>query len=202
MREPISALVAPLAVNRFVRKSAGNLRFFRPIERTENVFRREIGGGREAGIEQSLCAGRPAGGMDERAIRRRSICAKMDDGRFLLMRHTMRKRMKAKLVEIKETLNRMLHVPVPEQGRWLGQEVRGYLAYHAVPTPSIASMSSSLGMATISFDLSATLTCPNTSRRCAANAVTMWLAVPVFYPCPSGATSCHRSQWHRAKGRR
>ena len=58
----------------------------------------------------------------------------MDDGRFLLMRHTMRKRMKAKLVEIKETLNRMLHVPVPEQGRWLGQEVRGYLAYHAVPT--------------------------------------------------------------------
>ena len=62
------------------------------------------------------------------------ICAKMDDGRFLLMRHTMRKRMKAKLVEIKETLNRMLHVPVPEQGRWLGQVVRGYLAYHAVPT--------------------------------------------------------------------
>ena len=140
--------------------------------------------------------------VDERAIRRRSICTKMDDGRFLLMRHTMRKRMKAKLVEIKETLNRMLHVPVPEQGRWLGQEVRGYLAYHAVPTPSIASMSSSLGMATISFDLSATLTCANTSRRRAANAVTMWLAVPVFYPCPSGATSCHRSQWHRAKGRR
>jgi hypothetical protein len=26
----------------------------------------------------------------------------------------------------------MRHVPVPEQGRWLGQAVRGYLAYHAV----------------------------------------------------------------------
>ncbi len=66
------------------------------------------------------------------------ICAKSADGRFLLMRHTMRKRLQAKLVEIKETLYRMLHVPVPEQGRWLGQVVRGYLAYHAVPTNSQA----------------------------------------------------------------
>jgi hypothetical protein len=24
--------------------------------------------------------------------------------------------------------------PIPEQGRWLGQVVRGYFAYHAVPT--------------------------------------------------------------------
>ena len=52
------------------------------------------------------------------------------------MRHTIAKRMRAKLVEIKEALNRMRHVPVPEQGRWLGQVVRGYLAYHAVPTNS------------------------------------------------------------------
>jgi hypothetical protein len=44
--------------------------------------------------------------------------------------------MRAKLVEIKEALNRMRHVPVHEQGRWLGQVVRGYLAYHAVPTNS------------------------------------------------------------------
>jgi RNA-directed DNA polymerase len=28
----------------------------------------------------------------------------------------------------------MLHVPLPEQGRRLGQMVRRYLAYHAVPT--------------------------------------------------------------------
>ena len=52
------------------------------------------------------------------------------------MRHTIAKRMRAKLVEIKEALNRMRHVPVPEEGRWLGQVVRGYLAYHAVPTNS------------------------------------------------------------------
>ena len=46
-------------------------------------------------------------------------------GRFILMRHTIAKRMRAKLVEIKEALNRMRHLPVPEQGRWLGQVMRG-----------------------------------------------------------------------------
>ena len=59
---------------------------------------------------------------------------KTKEGRFTLVRHTIAKRMRVKLVEIKEALNRMRHVPVPEQGRWLGQVVRGYLAYHAVPT--------------------------------------------------------------------
>jgi hypothetical protein len=42
--------------------------------------------------------------------------------------------MRAKLVEIKEALKRMRHLPVPEQGRWLWQVVRGCPAYHAVPT--------------------------------------------------------------------
>ena len=58
------------------------------------------------------------------------------DGRFILVRHTTAKRMRAKLLEIKEALYRMCHLPVPEQGRWLGQVVRGYFAYHAVPTNS------------------------------------------------------------------
>ena len=62
------------------------------------------------------------------------ICGKTGSGWFLLVRHTMRKRLQAKLLEIKEALYRMLHQPVSEQGRWLGQVVRGYLAYHAVPT--------------------------------------------------------------------
>jgi hypothetical protein len=64
------------------------------------------------------------------------ICGKTKEGRFTLVRHTIAKRMRAKLVEIKEALNRMRHVPVPEQGRWLGQVMRGYLAYFAVPTNS------------------------------------------------------------------
>ncbi|CAA7621830.1 RNA-directed DNA polymerase (Reverse transcriptase) (fragment) [Magnetospirillum sp. LM-5] len=62
------------------------------------------------------------------------ICGTTKEGWFILMRHTMRKRMRAKLLEIKESLRRMRHLPVPDQGRWLTQVLRGYFAYHAVPT--------------------------------------------------------------------
>jgi hypothetical protein len=43
---------------------------------------------------------------------------------------------RAKLQEVKETLYGMRHLPVPEQGRWLRQVLRGYFAYHAVPANS------------------------------------------------------------------
>lgn len=64
------------------------------------------------------------------------ICGKRQDGKFILVRQTITKRMRDKLREIKEALYRMCHLPVPEQGRWLGQVLRGYFAYHAVPTNS------------------------------------------------------------------
>lgn len=64
------------------------------------------------------------------------VCGKRQDGKFILVRQTITKRMRDKLREIKETLYRMCHLPVPEQGRWLGQVLRGYFAYHAVPTNS------------------------------------------------------------------
>ena len=44
--------------------------------------------------------------------------------------------MRGKLKEIKEEMRRRMHQPIPEQGRWLAQVVRGYFAYHAVPTNS------------------------------------------------------------------
>jgi RNA-directed DNA polymerase len=62
------------------------------------------------------------------------ICAKTKAGKFLLARHTEKKRMRAKLQEVKAELQRRRHQPIPEQGRWIGQVVRGYFAYHAVPT--------------------------------------------------------------------
>jgi hypothetical protein len=46
--------------------------------------------------------------------------------------------MRAKLSEIKEELRRRMHQPIPELGRWLAQVIRGYFAYHAVPTNSSA----------------------------------------------------------------
>jgi RNA-directed DNA polymerase len=61
------------------------------------------------------------------------ICAKTKNGRFLLKRITIAKRMRAKLREVKLELMRRRHLPIPEQGRWLASVVRGHLAYYAVP---------------------------------------------------------------------
>jgi RNA-directed DNA polymerase len=45
---------------------------------------------------------------------------------------------KAKLQEIKATLRRRMHQPLPELGKWLGQVVRGHFAYYAVPSNTAA----------------------------------------------------------------
>lgn len=60
-------------------------------------------------------------------------CGVNRGGKFLVRRTTMRKRMTAKLHEVKAELQRRMHQPVPEQGCWLQSVVRGYFAYHAVP---------------------------------------------------------------------
>ena len=61
------------------------------------------------------------------------ICARTRNGRFLLKRVTISKRMRAKLSIVKDELMRRRHQPVPEQGQWLASVVRGHLAYYAVP---------------------------------------------------------------------
>jgi RNA-directed DNA polymerase len=53
---------------------------------------------------------------------------------FQLGRKTQRKRMRAKLQEIRQELHRQRHAPIDEQGRWLGTVIKGYFAYFAVPT--------------------------------------------------------------------
>jgi group II intron reverse transcriptase/maturase len=62
------------------------------------------------------------------------ISGKSRAGKFLLHRHTSKARMRAKLKEIREQLWKRRHLPVPVQGKWIGAVVRGYLAYHAIPT--------------------------------------------------------------------
>jgi len=62
------------------------------------------------------------------------ICGKTRAGKFLLLRHTSKKRMRDKLKALREELLRRRHRPVPEQGQWIEAVVRGYFAYHAVPT--------------------------------------------------------------------
>jgi RNA-directed DNA polymerase len=62
------------------------------------------------------------------------ICSRSRRGGFLLARHTRRDRKMAKLLEIKKDLRRRWHQDIAEQGEWLGGVVRGFFAYHAVPT--------------------------------------------------------------------
>jgi group II intron reverse transcriptase/maturase len=61
------------------------------------------------------------------------ICGKTRKGRFALVRHTMRKRLRAKLREVKEAFRTRWHHPVPEVGKWLASIIRGHLNYYAVP---------------------------------------------------------------------
>ena len=61
------------------------------------------------------------------------ICAASGGGRFWVKRITISKRMRAKLKVVKDQLMQRMHLPVPEQGRWLASVVRGHMAYYAVP---------------------------------------------------------------------
>jgi group II intron reverse transcriptase/maturase len=62
------------------------------------------------------------------------ICGVNRRGKFILRRHTMRERLGAKLREIKQTLRRMMHQPIHEQGAYVKRVVNGWLNYFAVPT--------------------------------------------------------------------
>ena len=66
------------------------------------------------------------------------ICGKSRRGGFLIKRKSRRDRMRVKLQEIKDELQRRAHQPIPAVGKWLGQVVRGYFNYHAVPTNGAA----------------------------------------------------------------
>ena len=52
----------------------------------------------------------------------------------IIRRQTIRKRLVAKLHEVKKELRKRRHQPIPVQGRWLGSVVQGFFNYHAVPT--------------------------------------------------------------------
>ena len=59
-------------------------------------------------------------------------CGRTRAGRFKVLRHTARKRLRAKLHEVAATLRERLHWPVPEIGAWLGSVVRGHVRYFGV----------------------------------------------------------------------
>jgi group II intron reverse transcriptase/maturase len=67
------------------------------------------------------------------------ICGKKrSNGRFTVLRQTIRKRLQAKLSEVKAELKRRMHDPIPEVGQWLRSVVGGHIRYYGVPTNGAA----------------------------------------------------------------
>lgn len=61
------------------------------------------------------------------------ICGRSRKGRFRVERHTMAKRLRRKLKDIKLALKRRLHRPIPETGAWIQSVLRGHYRYYGVP---------------------------------------------------------------------
>ena len=55
------------------------------------------------------------------------------NGKFLVLRKSIRKRLLAKLKQVKDELRMRMHQPLAEVGKWLRRVVQGYFNYHAVP---------------------------------------------------------------------
>jgi len=60
-------------------------------------------------------------------------CGKHRKGYYCVWRKTSRKRLVAKLQQIKQQLRYRRHESIPEVGEWLQRVVTGYYNYHAVP---------------------------------------------------------------------
>lgn len=60
-------------------------------------------------------------------------CGRTRDGKFIVNRRSMRKRIRAKLKELKEELRRRLHDSIPEVGRWLRVVLLGHYRYYGIP---------------------------------------------------------------------
>ena len=60
-------------------------------------------------------------------------CAMTRDGKFMVLRQTMRQRWQAKVRAVAVALRRRLHEPIPVVGAYLGSVVRGHIRYYGVP---------------------------------------------------------------------
>jgi RNA-directed DNA polymerase len=60
------------------------------------------------------------------------------NGKFLVLRKSIRKRLLAKLKQVKDELRMRMHQPLADVGKWLRSVVQGYFNYHAVPGNSVS----------------------------------------------------------------
>jgi len=61
------------------------------------------------------------------------ICGKNRKGKFCVLRQTMKKRMRTKLKALNIEIKRRMHIPIPEQGKWLRSVLLGHYRYYGVP---------------------------------------------------------------------
>lgn len=60
-------------------------------------------------------------------------CGKTRNGKFVVRRRTVRKRLRRKLKDVKDELRRRMHDPVSEVGAWLSSVLDGHFRYYGVP---------------------------------------------------------------------
>ena len=65
-------------------------------------------------------------------------CSRTRRGRFIVLRQTMAKRMRAKLKAMKEELRRRMHAGIYALGQWLRSVLQGYVRYFGVPRNTAA----------------------------------------------------------------
>jgi group II intron reverse transcriptase/maturase len=75
------------------------------------------------------------------------ICGTTRDGRFTVLRQTLRQRLAAKVAAIKAELKRRMHEPVQEVGQWLRSVLQGHYRYYGVPmnTPALVCFRRAVG---------------------------------------------------------
>jgi RNA-directed DNA polymerase len=61
-------------------------------------------------------------------------CGKTRKGKFMVLRLTSAKRLRAKLHAVKDELRRRMHRPIAEQGQYLRSVVAGHTRYYGVPS--------------------------------------------------------------------
>ncbi len=60
-------------------------------------------------------------------------CGRTRKGGYTIARETARKKMAAKLREVKTELRRRMHTPIPDQGKYLKSVIGGHVRYYGVP---------------------------------------------------------------------
>jgi RNA-directed DNA polymerase len=66
------------------------------------------------------------------------ICGTGRNGKFKVMRHTIRKKMQTKIKELKGEMIRRMHDPIKKVGEWLKKVVSGHNQYYGVPDNAAA----------------------------------------------------------------